>query len=400
MIYYVDGIGGSDRNDGLSEKSAVKSCRSLKILPGDTVLFRRGSRFRDTLDVPGGTEGNPTRIGAFGDGNLPVFNAGIDLSSPDDWENPGKNIWKCRKKVKGDVGNLILESGAPTTYRWSLDELSCVGDFYTAITEESDKNGGVPSDLYVYCDQNPVKSFGYIEAAHYNKRRLLRLESDLEIENLRFENSGVHALQGSGDRITIRGCEFENIGGCAWSLSLKIRLGNCIEIWDHGNDLTVENCVFRNVYDSCVTHQGGKNVVAGERLICKNNVFDTYGMAAFEYRDRMPIASEFTGNTCRNAGCGFAMHGENLPRKSEIWPQPMGHHLFLWRIERGTEGGSLLVKDNDFGPAPVGAAVYSIISKEAEEQITFQNNRYDTKNPSLLVRFNGENYTVLPENMQ
>ncbi len=119
-------------------------------------------------------------------------------------------------------------------------------------------------------------------------------------------------------------------------------------------------------------------------------------MAAFEYRDKLPIRSEFTHNTCLNAGCGFAMLGEVLPRKSEIWPQPMGHHIFLWRIPEATEGGSLTIRDNVFGPAPVGAAIYSIISAEAEAQITLTNNRY-TPNDTLLNRFGGVNYTELAE---
>ena len=88
------------------------------------------------------------------------------------------------------------------------------------------------------------------------------------------------------------------------------------------------------------------------------------------------------------------MLGEVLPRRSEIWPQPMGHHIFLWRMDQATEGGHLEITDNDFGPAPVGAAIYSIISPEAESQIHLDNNRY-TANPVLLNRFGGVNYTDL-----
>ena len=88
------------------------------------------------------------------------------------------------------------------------------------------------------------------------------------------------------------------------------------------------------------------------------------------------------------------MLGEELPRRSEIWPQPMGHHIFLWRIPEATEGGSLDISDNEFGYAPVGAAIYSIISPEAEAQMTLDNNRY-TKNTVLLNRFGGVDYNDL-----
>ena len=72
----------------------------------------------------------------------------------------------------------------------------------------------------------------------------------------------------------------------------------------------------------------------------------------------------------------------------------MGHHIFLWRMDAATDGADLLIADNDFESAPVGAAVYSIISPEAEAQITLKNNRY-TRSDTLLVRFGGENFRDL-----
>ena len=52
------------------------------------------------------------------------------------------------------------------------------------------------------------------------------------------------------------------------------------------------------------------------------------------------------------------------------------------------------IKNNFFGSAPVGAAIYSIISPEAEAQVTIDNNKY-TKNDVLLNRWGGENYNDL-----
>jgi len=118
-------------------------------------------------------------------------------------------------------------------------------------------------------------------------------------------------------------------------------------------------------------------------------VFDSYGMAAFEYRDRVPVDSAFTGNICKNAGVGFAMFGEELPRRSEIWPQPMGHHLFFWRMTEPTEGGSVTIADNVFADAPNGAAVYSIIAPEAEAQLHFSGNRMEG-NMLLTSHFTGD----------
>jgi len=219
----------------------------------------------------------------------------------------------------------------------------------------------------------------------YGDRCIVQLADGMTFENIRVMNSCVHGMAGSGNGIVVRRCVFENIGGCPWNVDLKIRFGNAFEIWQRGNDILVEDCLFKNIYDSCVTYQGpGEETVPAVNFICRNCTFDTYGMAAFEYRDKLPIQSAFTHNVCLNAGCGFAMLGETLPRSSEIWPQPMGHHIFLWRISKPTDGGSLTISDNVFGPAPVGTAIYSIISAEAEAQITFQNNLY-TQNDTFVL---------------
>ena len=47
MTYYVDGISGSVGADGRAPETAVACWRELDMKPGDTVLFRRGSVFRD-----------------------------------------------------------------------------------------------------------------------------------------------------------------------------------------------------------------------------------------------------------------------------------------------------------------------------------------------------------------
>ena len=70
------------------------------------------------------------------------------------------------------------------------------------------------------------------------------------------------------------------------------------------------------------------------------------------------------------SSCG----GSLLPHREEIWRYP----------------GML------FGPAPNGAAIYSIISPEAEAQMYLHHNTY-TANSVLLNRFGGVNYNSLEE---
>ena len=297
-------------------------------------------------------------------------------------------------RIDGDVGNFLLDGACSATFRWDEEKLSQQGDFFDsrfADGEQRRRNYSKQKILF-YSIKNPAEYYKNIECISYSTRVLGVIKSNIVIENICFQNSGVHALAGAGKNVAIRGCRFENIGGCAWNSDLRIRFGNGVEFWNYGENVLIENCVFKNVYDSCVTHQGGgEELLPAKKFVCVNNKFDTYGMAALELRDIVSQGFYFNENECKNAGCGFAMLGEELPRSSEIWPMPMGHHVFLWRMERATVGGLVEIKNNFFGEALVGAAIYSIIAPEAEKQFVIDGNTY-TANETLLVRYGGQNF--------
>ncbi len=388
MIYYVD------------EKLLCNGLNytALSLNKGDTVLFKRGSFYRSRLETVEGVS-----YGAWGEGEKPIFCGSSDLSSPDDWEKVSDNIWRCTRDVDGDVGNFVFNNDECTaTFCWEKEELSCQGAFWDSRACEGERcqRNYSKQELLMYSEKNPALFYSHIECISYKERTLGTLVSGINIENITFKNSSVHALAGEGCNITIRSCTFENIGGSGWDRNLRVRFGNAVEIWYAGRsveNVLIENCIFKNIYDSCATYQGSKNKTEPCRnFICRNNVFDTYSMAAFEYRDRVPIDSIFENNICRNAGCGFGMLGDTLPRNSVIYPEPMGHHIFIWRMEKATEGGNLTIRGNTFESAPVGAAVFSIASKEAEKQIHLENNLY-TKNDTLLVRFDGKDFSSLEE---
>lgn len=78
--FYIDSQAGQDDQNGESEKTAWKSLSRLKdmqLVPGDTVLFKRGSRFvgKDAaLRFKGsGSAEAPILITAYGEGERPLF---------------------------------------------------------------------------------------------------------------------------------------------------------------------------------------------------------------------------------------------------------------------------------------------------------------------------------------
>jgi hypothetical protein len=115
-------------------------------------------------------------------------------------------------------------------------------------------------------------------------------------------------------------------------------------------------------------------------------------MAAYECRG--PAAKEvyFENNVCINAGGGFSMQSEKPPRRSEIYPQPMGHHVFIWRMEDKLQKGNIYIRNNIFYEAPYGAAIYSIIDSKTEEKFIINNNHYFQKSGDLLNRLDDKLY--------
>ncbi|MBR3838427.1 MAG: hypothetical protein IKJ75_01710 [Clostridia bacterium] len=401
-VYYVDNINGSNANDGFSPDKPIKDYKTITLQPGDTIKFKRGTFYREQLKTVPGTYDLPITFTSYGEGDKPVFCASFDVSKPDDWQDMGNNIWKCLAYVKGDVGNFVFnEDECTASLCWEKGDLSSQGDFWDNAYNDYKALNDENRDILLYSQKNPALYYNHIECVAYNERIIANHNDNIIIDGLHFRNSGVHAIAGRGRNVTVRNCEFMNIGGCVWSKELKIRFGNGVEFWTYGEDILIENCYFKNIYDSCVTHQGpGDKTIPTRNFICRNNIFDTYGMAAFEYRDKMPISSYFVNNICLNAGCGFAMLGEELPRYSEIWPQPMGHHIFLWRIPEETPQGSLKIKNNIFGACPVGAAIYSIISPEAEAQMKIDHNVYlgcEKIHGNLINRFAGKDYSDFTE---
>ena len=394
MTYYIDVHAGAPASDGLTPETARRDYRDLTLLPGDKVLFKRGSFIRDSLYRKPGTPEKYITYGAYGEGEAPVFCGSVDVSNPALWEEIAPHIWKCTAKLSSEVCNFVFDGGRiGGTLRWEEEQLASPGDWYDNHMGLADHGLPLPEErrVLLWADGNPGTVYSHIEAVLWGNRCLSVNVSCTAVEDLAFFGSGVHALSGGCDHMTVRHCSFTFIGGAVWNRQLQIRFGNAIEFWNHGEDILIEDCYFNNIYDSCITHQGNTECEPARNLVMRHNLFVNYGMGAYEGRDRMSIDSSFTDNLCLYAGGGFTGFGDTKPRHSEIYPQPMGHHLFMWRIPHTTENGSFTVANNRFYEA-TGSAMYSIISPEAEEQIHLSGNRYYTTNRRYLTRIGGKMY--------
>lgn len=389
--YYVDLECGT--GDGSSPQTPRGSYRDLTLCPGDRVLFRRGSRVYDQLDTQSGTAENPVVYGAYGEGAKPIFCGSVDLSRPEDWKEVSENIWECVREVPAEACNLLFDGGACCgTLRWSREELSAQGDWTDSRIGSHECHGTEPvpaQQLLLYSTECPAVRYQSIECATREFRCLGKLRSNVTVQDLCFCNNGVHGLAGAGENITVRRCDFLRLGGCVWNKELKIQFGNAVEFWNISKNVSVTENFFCDIYDSGVTHQGGRTCEVTVNAHFDRNVFVKCGMGAYEGRDLVPVNLTFCENVCLDAGEGFSKNGATMPRRSEIWPQPMGHHVFLWRMEHATEGGHAEISGNFFGSAPYGGAIYSVMAPSAEAQFSVDRNVYAMERKTLTNRWGG-----------
>ncbi|MBQ2881580.1 MAG: hypothetical protein IJE40_04880 [Clostridia bacterium] len=386
MVYYIDNIRGDDSNDGLSSMTPKQDYLKLTLKAGDTVLFKRGSIYRGGLKVVNGEIRKPVTYDSYGPGSKPVFLGSQFVADEDLWKKVKRNVWVFEGELEDEPGNLIFDNGNSCgVMRWSEKELKHQGEWF--FREE---NGGFK--LMLYSTKNPAIIYSSIECSLKNDGCLCTAKHDVLLRNICFENCSSHGFSASCQRVTIEKCVFRYIGGAVLNREKKLRYGNAVDIWNFAFDLSIRKCLFDNIYDSGIAQRGDSNCEPFVNMLFENNLFVNCGLSAYEVRDRIPINSLFSKNICVNAGKGFASTGEKLPRMSEIWPNPVGHHIFIWKINRITDGGSLELTHNTMCEGPLGATIFSLAAPEPEEQVSINFNRYYTENEGPVFRYGGESY--------
>lgn len=136
--YYVDATLGSDSNDGsvgAPWKTAAKVNAST-FSPGDTVRFKAGEVWRETLLFPSsGSPGRPITIGKYGTGANPVFN-GADVLVNANFTNNSGATYQISHTAQDDFA-AVWESGVKLIRTSSLAtcQATAGSSYYNATTK-------------------------------------------------------------------------------------------------------------------------------------------------------------------------------------------------------------------------------------------------------------------------
>jgi parallel beta-helix repeat protein len=258
--YYVANA-GSDQASGTSSATpwqTVAHVYAQHLQPGDTVLFRRGDLWREVLKAPAsGTAGAPITFGAWGSGNLPIFDGAVLATS---WTSlAGTSVWMSQ--VSTSPSEVFFNGVAGTP----VSSIAAVG----SIDQWFWKAGS----LYTYGDADPAFAFTApgIEAGAQNSAIDTNNQSYLIFDSLKGEYS--NALGGGGIVIG--------------STSSQIIVSNCEFSWNTGNGIWIYpsaggSLIFtgNNIHDNSsgiYESQYTGSAAATPVLIANNNIHDNTG---------------------------------------------------------------------------------------------------------------------------
>ena len=207
--YYVDASSGNDLNNGISSETAWKTIskvNSYNFNPGDTILFKKGTTWRETLVIPSsGSSGNPITFGAYGTGDKPKILASVTKNSTGDWINESGNLWYVNASKR--IYNVIMDSeNVVATMVENKEDLDTQGKAWWDETNYR---------IYLYSTSNPATYYnGNIECAQQQMFIKVQGVSYIVIDDLDMRYSG-HAgiyIYDNSDNITIQNCDINYTG--------------------------------------------------------------------------------------------------------------------------------------------------------------------------------------------
>jgi hypothetical protein len=196
--YYVDPA-GNDANSGLSPRHpwrTVARVNSVSLQPGDTVYFKSGGLWRETLEpARGGAPGRPITFSRYGDGPKPII-SGSDLvvgwtpSSPGTYSAP----------LPEQPNNVFVDGGPG----WGLKRACCLPDSACSAKERCEIGPMTPGSWY----WNQLQRRLYVRLSDLSNPENHSVEAATRLYGMKVIADG-----GEKSYLTVAGLTFERTGG-------------------------------------------------------------------------------------------------------------------------------------------------------------------------------------------
>ena len=174
--YYFDSEYGKDSNSGLSKDEAwqnISKFQNLKLMPGDNVLFKRGSVWRGVRLInfyyPSGTKENPITYTTYGNSKkpLPVITSMVDKQLKFSQSSINKNIWYCNE-LKNNPRRFFKNHQELLNAR-NMNEISDLQPWFYNYDEHR---------LYLYTMNNPnsaIFTLSYTTTCYLQNQEYIRI---------------------------------------------------------------------------------------------------------------------------------------------------------------------------------------------------------------------------------
>ncbi len=163
-IYYVSSSTGNDSANGKTEATAWKTIAKVNskfFLPGDSVLFKRGDTWRETLKIPSsGSSLKYIYFGSYGTGSEKPLILGSDQAN--DWEYQGRNIWKSSTELTNPYAYSYTSAEIFFVNSAGLVEWGIHASDTASLSKEYNWTW-IDSHIFVFCQDNPSELYESVE---------------------------------------------------------------------------------------------------------------------------------------------------------------------------------------------------------------------------------------------
>lgn len=281
ITYYVDANGGNDYNDGRSPANAWKTVQrvnGLAFLPGDAILFKRGSVWREKLyPARSGESGNPITFGAYGTGDNPILNGAEPITG---WSGGTGGVYSASVETEPQMVFFGETRGVRQT---ALADLNAAGKWYWAGGTLAIYSAAAPANIeatlrefVLLIDTKNYLLFRDISIIRGYDAVWVANTADITLENLSVRDCAGYGgifiaslLEGAGVRTTVRNCEVANIQGSLDSIQYA---NNGTGIFVYGQGICQDNLITGNTVHDC-GHEGIVILDAMRNVVRENTVY-------------------------------------------------------------------------------------------------------------------------------
>ena len=152
-VYYVSNEGADSRSGETPDAAwrTLSRVNTASLVPGDSVLFRRGERWRGQLIPRSGSEKGCVTYGAYGSGAKPLLLGSVQKSDPADWRHEGGNVWVTPGQGTRDPESLGRIALSEDSGPWHLH---VEGNAAAQGSKDTSDHDSPPSSYRIHCTKS------------------------------------------------------------------------------------------------------------------------------------------------------------------------------------------------------------------------------------------------------